>query len=119
MLQQVREFFERHGESRFSDWDRAADQAAAPVRDRAGFKRRVKEKSGEVVGTVFYVFPNVFRGEVAEGYEPLAVLKLLKAKGLLRPDQGRPYDCSVRLPGMGKSNCYRIDDTILSAGDEG
>lgn len=34
MLQQVREFFERHGESRFTDWARGDDESAPPVRDR-------------------------------------------------------------------------------------
>jgi hypothetical protein len=29
------------------------------------------------------------------------------------PDKGRPFDHSARLPGMGKTRCYRIKSSIL------
>lgn len=120
MLRQVRRFFELHGEARFTEWGRAerADDHAPRTLHRAGFRRPVVDPAGDVIGWDFHVFPETFRLEVCEGFEPKAVLRILRERGDLEPDKGRPFDCRVRLPGLGLTTCYRIKSTILDAGEE-
>jgi putative DNA primase/helicase len=120
ILAQVRQFVEAHGEGRFTDWARAErdDDHAPRTLMRAGFRRRVVDPAGEVVGIEYYVLPETFRGEVCAGYDPRTVLRVLRDRGYLTPDKGRPYDCRVRLPGLGLTRCYRISSAILDAADE-
>lgn len=72
--------------------------------------------SGELIGVEFYLFLNVFREEVARGYDYKAVLTALRDQGHLTPSNGRPFDFRARLPGVGKVNCYRIRSTLLADG---
>jgi putative DNA primase/helicase len=104
MLAQVRQFFELHGDARFTDWERATDDHAPKTLNRAGF-RRMDAATGE---NEFYVLPEVFRGEVCKGFDYRAVAKLMAGVGCLVKD-GRGYDRQERLPTMGKVRCYRIN----------
>lgn len=133
MLRQVRRFLEAHGQGRFTLWHRANDDHAGKTLHRAGFARLVNEKGeptkistkpdygGEWVGRVveqdvrteFFVLAEVFRGEVCQGFDPVAVCKVLLAHACLMPDKGRQYDCKPRLPGVGPTRCYRILPAIF------
>lgn len=114
MLAQVRDFLSRHGEARFTDWDRpAADsESHAPrVINRAGFRRPTDATYGkppEDRQTEYLVFPEVWRNEVCKGFDPGTVARMLIRRGMLQPsDDGRPAR-SLTLPGEGKRRVYNV-----------
>ena len=124
MLAQARQFFELHGEARFSDWSRAEDDHAPKTINRAGF-RRFTEEPGAPLGeglelpkqVTFYVLPQTFRQEVARGYDHRAMARRLAECGALMTD-GESFTRAERLPGMGKVRCYRIDAAALFGGSD-
>ncbi len=120
MVRQVRRFYEAHGEGRFTHWDRAErdDDHAPKTLHRAGFRRATKDEIGNVAAWEFYTLPETFRAEVCEGFDATAVLRVLRERGDLVPDKGRPFDCRARLPGLGLTACYRIKSSILDAGTD-
>ncbi|MEO6823249.1 MAG: DUF927 domain-containing protein [Nitrosospira sp.] len=103
MLAQVRQFFELHGDARFTEWDRATDDHAPKTVNRAGFRRK-DDVSGE---TEYFVLPEVFRSEVCKGFDYKAICRLLADTGALRTE-GKSFTRKERLPGMGNTSCYRI-----------
>lgn len=115
MLRQVRRFFEAHGEGRFTEWNRAerGDDHAPKTLHRAGFRRGMTNANAEAIGCEYFVFVETFREEVCNGFDYKAVLRVLRDREYLEPDKGRPFDCRVRLPGLGPTQCYRIKSTIL------
>lgn len=118
MLRQVRRFFEAHGEGRFTEWSRAADDHAPKTLHRAGFRKAIKDEAGDAVSWEYYVFTETFRTELCEGFDPKAVLRILRDRECLEPDKGRPFDCRTRLPGLGLTTCYRIKSSILDASSD-
>jgi putative DNA primase/helicase len=113
MLRQVRRFIEAHGEGRFTEWSRAADDHAPKTLHRAGFRRSIKNAVGDTDGWEYYVLIETFRTEICEGFDYKAVLRVLRDREYLEPDKGRSYDCRARLPGQGHTRCYRIKSSIL------
>ncbi len=102
LLRQVRQFFELHGESRFSAWDRATDSHAPRTSNRAGFVRQ--DDNGALV---YYVMLEVFRRELCTGYDYREAEKILIARGWLKPDTDGRGTRKERLPGFDKSvRCY-------------
>lgn len=106
-LAQIRSFFERHGESRFTDWD--APNLSRTI-NRAGFKRVVRHDrlmdGTESTITKYYVLPEAFRQEICAGLNYRTVTRALLEAGWLEPDnQGLSYrrEC---LPDLGRSRCY-------------
>jgi putative DNA primase/helicase len=121
MLRQVRRCIESDGEARFTPWDRLGDDHAPKTMHRLGVRRPVKDSTDptEIAGWEFYFFIESFRGEVCEGFDWKAVLRVLRERGYLVPDKGRPFDCKPRLPGIGPTACYRVLSSILDAdGDD-
>ncbi|MES2000363.1 MAG: DUF927 domain-containing protein [Pseudomonadota bacterium] len=113
MLAQVRQFFELHGDARFTDWDRATDDHAPKTLNRAGF-RKTSTTTGE---TEYYVLREVFRGDVCRGFDYRAIAKQLAGLGCLEME-GRSYTRKERLPGMGNTSCYRINAKLWSGDHE-
>ena len=134
MLRKVRGFLEAHGEGRFSMWHRGADDHAPKTLQRAGVRRMlnadgepIKTNSqhladfgermpialGEGVSFEYFILAETFKGEVCNGFDPVAVCRVLLEHGCLTPDKGRPFDCKPRLPGLGLSRCYRIPPAIF------
>lgn len=134
MLRQVRRFLETHGEGRFSMWHRSADDHAPKTLQRAGVRRmlnaegepiksnsqhgaefgdRMPAALGEGVSFEYFILAETFKGEVCQGFDPVAVCRVLLEHGCLSPDKGRPFDCKPRLPGLGLSRCYRIPPAIF------
>ena len=115
MLRQARTYFAEHGEDRFSDWGRAEnDDTHRPnTQQRAGWRKTVKDAAGDAVATEWFVLFDAFVKQVCEGHDREALLRLLRDRGHLVPDKGRPFDHSARLPGIGKMRCYRIKSSIL------
>lgn len=132
ILAQVRGFFAAHGEGRFQDWVRSvnADDAAHAPRtlQRAGYRRRMPDAkaveyakaSGSDDGeasptfTRFYVFKDIFKGEVCNGFDPLRVLRLLADRDHLITGTGGRYDRRERLPAEGMVSVYVLDSSVLS-----
>lgn len=135
MLSQVQYFFELHCESRFSDWERSVSdtsQHAPKTINRAGYRKHfaVKDENGESIykdeiyiegdekkarNTEFYVFPENFKAEICHGYDYKIVQQLLHKHGaLLRPNSGKAYTRTERLPAEGKQNVYRITSKVFS-----
>ena len=112
-LAHVREFLRRYTESAFTDWDRPAvsDNHAGVRSDRAGF-RRFDANGGD--NTVeFFIFNDVWRTRVCKGFDPVAVGRLLVAKGYVRSgDKERPWLSKITLPGEGKSRVVHVLPTI-------
>ena len=121
MLRQARTFFAEHGEDRFSDWGRAeTDDSHRPnTQQRAGWRKTAKDAINDAVSTDWFVLFDAFVKQVCEGHDREAMLKLLRVRGHLVPDKGRPFDHSARLPGIGKTRCYRIKSSILDDIGEG
>lgn len=96
LLAQVRLFFEQHA-NRFRWKDRALDDHAPEVPKQAGFKDMPGDGAG---GIVYYAFPETFRREIVEGYDPTDAARVLVRCGLLKPSgEGRPSR-NERLPGF-------------------
>lgn len=125
-LAQVRDFLSRHGEARFTDWDRPAadtEKHAPRVINRAGFRRITKESeeraithgnNAEHLETEFFIFPEVWKGEICKGHDASAVAHLLAKCGALKmTDDGR-LARSLSLPGEGKRRVYHITPAIWS-----
>ena len=134
MLRQVRRFLEAHGEGRFTWWHRAADDHNTKTLHRAGFRRllndqgepiktnhdhatdyggRMPSAMGEGVTVEYFVLPEVFKGELCQGFDPQAVARvLLEHECLTRKEEGR-FTIKERLPGMGPTWCYRIPARIF------
>lgn len=103
LLRQVEEFFSRHGEYRFSPWDRAGDDHAPRTGNRAGFVKKTDD------GLEYYVFPEVFRNEVIAGFDLSAATKVLREVGWLKTDSQGKSTRKERLPGDSKTRrCYVI-----------
>ena len=81
ILRTIRGFIEQHGASRFQD--ESAPQR--PCINRVGFVRENDAGKRE-----FYFFPETFRKEVAKGFEPAQVIRVLEAAGWLKRDKDRP-----------------------------
>lgn len=107
ILRQVRQFFELHGESRFSKMEPSASEHDAVIRtnQRAGFSRR--QGDGEDRWTQFLALSEVFAKEICKGFRSREVARLLAEEGWLLPDE-KTGKSSRResLPGLGQTRCY-------------
>lgn len=143
MLAQVRRWIQLNGAGRLTWWHRALDDRAPDKGLRAGFRRMLTaegrpinrdadhqreygqtmhEADAEQTTVEHYIFPEVFESEVCEGFEPRAVLRVLRASGHLVVDKdgertGR-FAVKARLPGIGLARCYRLSASILGGTDD-
>ena len=104
-LEQVRLFFQLHGESRFTLWD---DTSSKTTINRAGYRRPLVEG-----GVEFYVFPEVFKAEICKGLDARFVAKLLVSRGLLYAEKEGKPQTKPRLPGIGPKRVYHFAPAIL------
>ena len=134
MLRQVKRFLETHGDGRFTWWHRGADDHNAKTLQRAGFKRMlnaegepVKTQSkhlaefgdtmpaalGEDVSVEYFILAETFKTEVCQSYDSQTVAGVLFNHGCLTIKESGRYSVSERLPGLGKSRCYRIPPALF------
>lgn len=112
-LAQVRAFFEKHGEARFTPLlpPNHTEEAVAPevtrTANRAGF-RRFPDGMLE-----YLVLPEAWTGEVCQGFDPTWVADLLAERGLLQPGKDGKRSDSLRISGLGKLRVYRVSGAIL------
>lgn len=133
MLQQVREFLERFGESAFTPWQRLRDIHAPRTVDRAGVVRWLTRdgepiekddaaseefrKAGEFTAE-YLVFPQAWKSRVCKGYDPKAVAQLMAERGFLIHDgDGHHLTHRIRLPGTDIARVYHIKSTFLQSDD--
>ncbi len=101
LLGQVAQFFELHGEARFTPWDRAdrGDSHMPRTSNRAGFVREL-----EGGGLQWYVLPETFQKEVLAGFDRRDAIPVLLRSGFLVPgpgdNDGARSTQKVRLPGF-------------------
>jgi len=93
LIDQVRAFFEAHGESRFSQ----EDENGRTTNNRAGYIHQCKD-------TVEYlVFPEQFKNEICKGYESKTAIQILTAHGLLLLDKDGKAQISRKIRGEKKN----------------
>ncbi|MBV7458781.1 MULTISPECIES: DUF927 domain-containing protein [unclassified Acidovorax] len=134
MLRAVRRFLETHGDGRFAMWHRAADDHAPKTLQRAGVRRmlnadgepiksdpehqreygeRMPATLGEGVSFEYFVLAETFKAEICQGFDHVAVCRVLAAHGCLTVRESDRYTISTRLPGIGKVRCYQIPPAIF------
>ena len=127
-LAQVRDFLSRHGEARFTDWDRPAadsDKHAPRVINRAGFRRITDESEQRAISsgggktpnsdlfeTEYFVFPEVWKNEICKGHDASAVAYLLAKRGAIKTSDDSRMSRSLSLPGEGKRRVYHVTPLI-------
>lgn len=109
-IERVAEFISTHGNSRFQMIDGSSDNTI--VHNRAGFKRETG------LGTMEYLIPSgTWRNEVCQGLNPKSVASLLVKDGHMVPDGKGKTSRSETLPGLGKTRCYVINQSIFGGED--
>lgn len=111
ILEQVRYFFQSHGDSRFSEINKDGDDVYTVPLNRAGFRKKKDDD------TLFMVFPEVFKAEVAKGFNSTLVAKLSVQAGYLLPDASGKCSQSKRTPGTQKKARFYVFTTQV-LGDE-
>jgi putative DNA primase/helicase len=138
MLAQVRNFIQLHGAGRFTWWHRAGDDHAPNTLSRAGYRRmvtpegkaikanadhqreygeRISDGDAEQTAVEYFVFPEVFDKELCQGFDPMAVKRLLRDKAHLEPATGGRFERRERLPGMGNAMVVKIKASILDVAE--
>jgi len=101
-LAQIKNFFELHGNSRFSDWD----DINPLTQNRAGLRKR------EGGGVTFYVLPEAFRTQICAGLEPRLVTKILINAQWINCDSNGKSSRRETLPGIGRTRCYVFNNKM-------
>ncbi len=108
MIQDVRRFFEAHGESRFSDMKDEQNNNGRDTINRAGFRELNSDGVYE-----FYVLPEAFK-EICSGHNVKLATKYLIERGIIEPDSAGKSQKAKRLPNMGQQRCYHFTAKIWS-----
>lgn len=131
MLNQVREFFERHGDGAFDLWHRIGDDRSPRTTDAAGVRRwlqldgspvtkagQIEDSSdGAAFQTEYFVYEGPWRNRVCKGLDYKAVNALLSKLGILRHNKGR-YQSKQRIPGRGQMLVYHITPALFDGGGD-
>jgi uncharacterized protein (DUF927 family) len=116
-LAQVRAFLERNAAGRFRRLGEGDAGETAIGTERvylAGFRRAAASEGG----TEFFILPEVWRGEVAAGFDAGALAAEMARRGFLRadPGDGKPA-CRCSLPGRPKgARAYHVLPAIFADG---
>lgn len=118
MLRQIREFLSRYGESAFTDWERPSmTDTHAPVRsDRAGWRKH--DSATDKVH--YYVSYEAWRSRLCKGNDPLAMARLLLARGFVEKgtESNRPWLVKASVPGEGRPRVLHILPDIMENDDD-
>jgi putative DNA primase/helicase len=68
---------------------------------------------GEGVSFEYFVLAETFKAEICQGFDHVAVCRVLAAHGCLSMTEADRFTISARLPGIGKVRCYRIPPAIF------
>jgi putative DNA primase/helicase len=122
MVEQVQAWIQAHAGARLEDWHRsnASDNHAPRTMNRAGWRRHTAEtKNGSADEYVFeyLIYPDAFKRELCNGFDPVQVARELDKRGLLERD-ARHMTTNVREPGAAKpSRFYVLKPSILEGFD--
>jgi uncharacterized protein (DUF927 family) len=105
-VEQVRNFIEAHGASRFQDWNGSGE---TKVVNRVGFRRKNDADEWE-----HYFLPGMFQDEVCRGLNGRQVVRELVALGLILPGPDGKPGHSLKVPGEGKMRLYHFGREIHS-----
>ena len=109
-INQVRQFIQEHGTSRFQIWEDGSDQK---IYNRAGFSKKT------CAGIEYYIFPQVFVNEVCRGFDSTMLAKIMAEKGYLKPRNDGKLQYSIRLPGFRVvKSCYFVTPQIFETEGE-
>lgn len=109
IVSQVKDFFERHGDSRFAEWTDRSPNYPQKTNNRAGFKK----SSGNEIE--YFVFQEAFKRDIAAGHDHRLVARICAKNGLLHLGSNNESTRSERLPGQtGTTRCYRFTSAVLS-----
>lgn len=105
-LEQVREHFERFGESRYAK----IPGDGGTVLPRAGFRESTGEDETGAPGAYnYYVLPNVFKNDICSGFDRQQGIEILERLGILVTSSDGKKSVAKRLPGIAKkARCYHI-----------
>lgn len=114
-IEQVRAFIEAHGESRFTNLNRADEGGLhSRTNNRAGYRR--VEDGPDDGRWEYLIFPEAWRKEVCKGLDAKRAAKVLYEAGHLKVgDPGRPTK-SVRIPEEGLKRFFVLKNSILEGG---
>ncbi|WP_250520688.1 DUF927 domain-containing protein [Caballeronia sp. NCTM1] len=105
ILSHVKAFFEAHEEARFTDLNDVSDR---PTSNRAGYRRSVDG------APEYLVFPEVFKREVSQGFDPKSAAKVLVNAGWIRSSPDGKYQRVERIPGKGSTRLYVFTSRVWS-----
>lgn len=131
MLNQVREFFERHGDGAFDLWHRVGDDRSPRTADAAGLRRWLQPdgtpitragqiedgSNGAEFQTEYFVFEGAWRNRVCKGLDYRAVNALLSKRGILHHNKGR-YQSKQRIPGKTQMLVYHITPALFEVDEQ-
>jgi uncharacterized protein (DUF927 family) len=103
----VRAFLLAHGMSRFIPAWEAEEQPRVPIRDVAGYRRKVEN------GWDYFVTTTAWKEEICAGIDPRRTAALLKQRGYIVCGHGPHIGNSVRVPNHGKLRLYHICSSFL------
>ena len=125
----VRRFIEQHGESRFTeiqkasqqpkshwddtgeDRDLAADDEALAERltiNRVGFRRKTSER------WLYLIMPESWKSEICKGLDPSRAAQALHDAGFLDKGEGQHWQKKHRVPGEQPGRYYTIKGSIIT-----
>lgn len=99
-LEQIREHFERYGESRYS----LLPDEGRTIHDRAGFR----EATGDDGSYDYFVLPKVFNADICNGVDRRQAVGILERLGILIIGSDGKKSIRKNLPGLGRTRCYQI-----------
>ncbi len=109
LVNQVRAFFEAHGSSRFTDCTVPGVDAKMTI-NRVGFKKRHSD------GFTYYtVFPEQFKKEICQGYDPKAAANILHKLQIIDKGKDGKFAQPCTIPGEAKKKrMYIFNHTVLA-----
>lgn len=123
-IRQVRLFLEKHGASRFQDWDPTENPNS--VYNRLGFVRTKhpeyhSDKDGyDDCEKEYFILAGVWRSEFCRGFDAKVIAKALVERGILIPGNDGKPSIARKVPSLGKTaRLYRINSKIFEAECDG
>ncbi|MGC4059949.1 MAG: hypothetical protein QM749_03475 [Aquabacterium sp.] len=136
MLAQVQRLMSERGAANFAWMNRLMDDRAPNPTERWGVRRLLDSQGkpikrtssavdsreyaeavemidGDETSCEYFIFPEIFRGKLCEGFDHNAVAHLLAKRGHLVTEPGGRLDRKERVPGMGPVRVYRIKSSIF------
>jgi putative DNA primase/helicase len=115
MVAQVREFIERNGEARFSQWHQTDADHKPRTINRAGYRKADDDNGGHV----YYILPEVFRADVCAGFDHRIVARTLRDVRALKCEASGGFTRAERIPAEGrKVRVYVIDPRPFDGADD-